>query len=1656
MSKLEVIDAFVTSAGTKVGVIGTVVTTGNGNSVDISGVVIGALQAAHGVVDLATKGLQQSSPIWGKGLPVVGGVIGVGGLLNTYVSSEPLDLSGWSGVVSNGAAVVVGGLALAGAAPAILIGGSVLAVGAGIVQIVTYDSQPTYPNQTPNETARLEDYPAPWEDYPNQTQNETNRLDPNPWWSYPDETPNETQRLDPDPWQNYPDQTDNETSRLEGYPNPDAEPESPAVTSPSEPAPSQGETPPPEPAPTEGPSLTETTQVDPPSPPEPDPQLDLSITEAIAFWTESAQQFHQNIQTLSSLLSIVNTPELLNLVITSIQESSTAIQALEENISYATMLLSTPVKSPKQLPSFKPLPDSSAPTLETDLTGAGEADGGLRIMSVLDQSTAEEAAEASDSPEQQSVLYYLHFVQPSQVWQAAKEGRFLTVKAAYLFMDEVNKALQAELDLLELWKDIDDALIDAMEAKEIQQGDGAFDLIIFIDPEALLNGEPFSAAAVEARFLDSLRLMGGYFEASALASQAGETGEPGVQANLAPVAAQLLSDSAGEPGTALTYTLPTGTFTDPNAGDVLTYTAHLSNGSALPEWLSFDAATRTLSGTPPTGSDAELSIRITATDPAGAAASSVFTLHIEPDYASPVLSLTTHTLAEHYLNLTLTGTSAINGTGNTEANQLTGNSAANVLSGGSGDDTYVYNLGGATDTLVELNGEGHDTLRLGEGISPTPTGTRASREGTDLILSFGPGTTDQVRMTGYFDQEGGTVETIAFANGQAWDFHDALYWTVFAETPATKVKYFLKRLGGEVLDLAHPVIGLGQASSSAIHIVTGGAGADALYVGAGMRADARMMGSGADSIYFTGRLDDYLQAIDQDTGVYTLAHRTRQSEVIQFTSMGDSDVLYFQDGHIVFNANDDARLYDVDAETFMPIEASFLLRGGTTLNAPDATLAIQGVVGTTLSATLSRPLATVLSDAQAQGSVGTGSPMLVYVTGVDGQNLAPLHRSGQAMTVTGGSGADSVYVTPGTAIDARVLGAGDDRIYFTGQLSNYTQSIDQDTGVYTFTHHSRPTEVVKLTSMGQNDELWFADGHIVFNANADERLYDVNAETFMAVQASWLSAGGTPLLTERLEYSSDGGATWQDATSSVNGTTVTLSDPTLTGDSTIQLRVASQTAHGATVTRVLSIGNREPVLAQPLPEQVFSTQSGGSCTIAQDAFTDPDGDPLSYSLTRADGSALPYGFSFDAPTRTLQASSIVFFLPQVQLRVTATDAEGGQGSGLLSVYITPDAILPTFSSTSTTLAEGVRHLTLTADAAIDASGNSLANQLVGNSAANVLMGLDGDDALHGGAGADTLIGGSGNDLYFVDEVGDEVIELAGEGTGDYAYAHISYTLPEHVEGLGLLGGSVNLNADLNGTGNALNNKLMGNHGSNVLDGGTGADTLWGFGGNDTYVIDNAGDNIREMSSEGQMDVAQLWISFSFLANGANRQVFVERIEIMGSDALNATGNNKGNQIVGNGAANELRGGGGADTLLGGGGDDRLVIGTAERASLATSRHEGGSGQDTLALASDQSGVLLDLTAYGQTTFTGIERLDLTGGGNNTAKLTIDQLLHMPDAGEDRLMVLGDAGDAVQLVGGSGSWSSAGTQNWQGLDYAVYAHSGAAGRELLVQQGVLVM
>jgi Ca2+-binding RTX toxin-like protein len=121
--------------------------------------------------------------------------------------------------------------------------------------------------------------------------------------------------------------------------------------------------------------------------------------------------------------------------------------------------------------------------------------------------------------------------------------------------------------------------------------------------------------------------------------------------------------------------------------------------------------------------------------------------------------------------------------------------------------------------------------------------------------------------------------------------------------------------------------------------------------------------------------------------------------------------------------------------------------------------------------------------------------------------------------------------------------------------------------------------------------------------------------------------------------------------------------------------------------------------------------------------------------------------------------------------------------------------------------------------------------LFGRDGDDRLFGEDGNDTLNGGTGADTMTGGSGNDTYYVDNINDQVIELAGaaEGTDDTVMSWIDFTLGPNVEHLDLNGYAIL------GRGNELNNTISGNPGSNFLDGGRGNDRLFGWGGLDGLV-----------------------------------------------------------------------------------------------------------------------------------------------------------------------------------------------------------------------------
>ncbi|WP_035851728.1 Ig-like domain-containing protein [Deefgea rivuli] len=230
------------------------------------------------------------------------------------------------------------------------------------------------------------------------------------------------------------------------------------------------------------------------------------------------------------------------------------------------------------------------------------------------------------------------------------------------------------------------------------------------------------------------------------------------------------------------------------------------------------------------------------------------------------------------------------------------------------------------------------------------------------------------------------------------------------------------------------------------------------------------------------------------------------------------------------------------------------------------------------------------------------------------------------------------------------------------------------------------------------------------------------------------------------------------------------------------------------------------------------------------------------------------------------------------------------------------------------------------DALLGGLGN---DELSGGDDKDWLYGQDGNDLLDGGEGADEMDGGLGNDVYIVDNVGDVVIESANAGE-DTVRTNLSYTLGDNVEHVSLFG-----KENLTATGNALDNRLVGNEGNNTLNGLAGADRMYGGKGNDLYYVDNSSDTVTEFANEG---VDSVMASASFVLSGN-----IENLTLVGEGNISGTGNNSANNLIGNSGANTLDGEAGNDVLHGGAGNDVLVGGLGNDLFL----FEQGDGHDSV-------------------------------------------------------------------------------------------------------------
>jgi Ca2+-binding RTX toxin-like protein len=312
------------------------------------------------------------------------------------------------------------------------------------------------------------------------------------------------------------------------------------------------------------------------------------------------------------------------------------------------------------------------------------------------------------------------------------------------------------------------------------------------------------------------------------------------------------------------------------------------------------------------------------------------------------------------------------------------------------------------------------------------------------------------------------------------------------------------------------------------------------------------------------------------------------------------------------------------------------------------------------------------------------------------------------------------------------------------------------------------------------------------------------------------------------------------------------------------------------------------------------------------------------------------------------------------------------------------------------------------------TGGATAVLLLGNAGDDKLTGGAGNDTLDGGEGNDTMVGGLGNDTYFVDAAPGDVI--TDTGGVDTVASTVSYTLGATLEHLVLLG-----TADIDATGNALNNQLLGNSGANVLNGMGGNDIMTGGAGDDTYFVNAAGDDVNELADGGDDTVIS---TVTFLLDAA-ANASIENVTLTGTAAANINGTAGVNILHGNAGANVITGGAGSDVMTGGAGNDIFIISAAGH-HTADEFLDGGLGFDTIRFTSTTADETLTLAP----TVAGIESVmivNTAGLANATAGLDVDA-----SQVQSGLAITGNSVNN-ELTGGSGDDTLAGGGGTDTLD-----------------------
>ena len=260
-----------------------------------------------------------------------------------------------------------------------------------------------------------------------------------------------------------------------------------------------------------------------------------------------------------------------------------------------------------------------------------------------------------------------------------------------------------------------------------------------------------------------------------------------------------------------------------------------------------------------------------------------------------------------------------------------------------------------------------------------------------------------------------------------------------------------------------------------------------------------------------------------------------------------------------------------------------------------------------------------------------------------------------------------------------------------------------------------------------------------------------------------------------------------------------------------------------------------------------SVSEGGSLVFTVNRTSDNGAQTLSYSL----GGTATSGTDYTTPSGSVSFAAGELSKQLTVATLTDTLVEGNESVVVTLTGVTgADSVLSSSSKAATgTLVD----ITPTSVSQPPVSGTPV-TWTSGTSANDTMTGDDRNNSLNGAGGQDTTSGGKGDDTYVVDQQGDRVVELTGEGVDTVGSWAPTYTLSAHVENLILRG------TNQTGTGNELANRITGGGGADTLSGKAGNDWLAGRGGADTFVFERGTghDVVTDFVTDGAShDIAKL-------------------------------------------------------------------------------------------------------------------------------------------------------------------------------------------------------